>query len=384
MLDTQFDDTTLSSSCVIGRTSTIDDCGHLITDLDTVFEDAINLSVDSEDIALLQALEALGWRNEVVATDDVDYFYIEAKSNNVEVTFGAFISDNNYTMEHFDPYWEDDAPILFYSFDKVNWIEYTLNTTITLKAKARIYFKGNSSEGKWYFFDSTNNVEARVGFSIIGFCYSGGNVMTLRNANGSTHLDVVSHAFAGLFKNCAGLLTAPKLCGNSVGPYYYEQTFLGCASLAEAPELPATIISEGCYKLMFSNCIALTKAPELPATELAPCCYQEMFAGCSSLTEPPQLPATALSRSCYYGMFKNYCPLRIIPKLNIKGVVPVYACTDMFRDSVFASSTSSSPSIYAYRVPTEGEVQIADILGNMFTEFTPSVNTTFYVSVPSL
>lgn len=236
--------------------------------------------------------------------------------------------------------------------------------------------------------------------------------------------------YEGMFRGCTSLATAPALPATTLADYCYGSQFYGgagsgmfqgCTALTEPPNLPATTLAKGCYAGMFSGCKNLTKAPSLPATTLTDSCYVAMFQYCTSLTEPPTLSATTLASSCYTGMFA-YSAITSTPKLpattvaggcyggwlsvgmfqgchNLTKITTLPALTisanayySMFADSnVKASATQTAECQYAYRVPTSGSgTADSKSLTDMFTDasntannFTPSVNTTFYINVPS-
>lgn len=230
---------------------------------------------------------------------------------------------------------------------------------------------------------------------------------------------LANKCYWNMFYECASLATAPLLPATTLAEDCYFDLFLGCTSLTSPPVLPATTLARGCYQAMFRDCTSLATAPTLPATTLANSCYANMFYGCTSLTAPPVLPATTLAELCYWGMFAHctftsppvlpattlapscydfmfaYCTsLTRIPKLNVLtipdgGIIGTYG--GMYRYSnVRANSTSSGVCNKAYRIPTSGTGTCGSKdLDNMFTDlagtgsFTPSINTTFYINVPS-
>lgn len=200
----------------------------------------------------------------------------------------------------------------------------------------------------------------------------------------------------GMFGGCAALLTPPVLPATTLAFRCYEGMFRGCTSLATAPALPATTLADYCYAAMFQYCTSLTEPPTLSATTLASSCYTGMFAY-SAITSTPKLPATTVAGGCYggwisTGMFqgcKNLTKITTLPALEIGSTNAYYS---MFAYSnVKASATQTAECQYAYRVPTSGSgTADSKSLTDMFTDasntannFTPSVNTTFYINVPS-
>ncbi len=200
--------------------------------------------------------------------------------------------------------------------------------------------------------------------------------------------------YNGMFFRCTSLTSAPELPATTLENSCYYGMFNQCTSLTSAPELPATTLATNCYDAMFYGCTSLTSAPALPATTLADGCYFYMFQGCTSLTSPPALPATTLAAGCYYGMFQGCTSLVRIPKLDALtipdgGVLGTYS-TMYTQSSVRANSTSSGVCNKAYRIPTSGTGTAASkSMNDMFTDlegtgvFSPSINTVFYINVPS-
>ena len=372
-------------------------------------------------------------------------------------------------------------PSFSYSFDRVNWVSYTLGSDISIGSGCpsdTVYFKTNSDDtsmwndsyyGNKYYYTSIRAFIKNNNVSAIG------NVMALRftNPSAADSLSNVSKAFTKLFSECTKLTTAPELPAVSVGFSAYEHMFSGCTSLTTAPELPASLdsgafncyanmfsgctslttapelpsdmapwngyqdmfkgctsliiapelpattlgsacysgifrnctnltvapelpitdLATNCYEHMFENCTSLTAAPVLPATVMKGYCYSSMFAGCTSLRIPPRLPATTLASSCYISMFAG-CSLSRLPYLpatTLSGSCYQYMFSDGYDDrgGIKANSSSSSPCIYACRIPPTGsgsaeskalDSMFANLAGN--GSYTPSVNTTFYTSVP--
>lgn len=219
------------------------------------------------------------------------------------------------------------------------------------------------------------------------------------------------YAFPCLFQGCSNLLTAPVLSATILKPQCYGiridtiQTiitfkyglFSNCSSLVIAPELPATTLAKDCYGEydyfdqknggMFSRCMSLVEAPELPATVLADGCYACMFFSCP-LVSTPKLLATTLADNCYRRMFSSCKKLTRITTLPAV-TISEYAYYEMFAYSnITASTTQTAECQYMYRIP-ESETGEGDskaffsIFTNATEPFSPSINTTFYISVPS-
>jgi hypothetical protein len=250
------------------------------------------------------------------------------------------------------------------------------------------------------------------------YCYGGGilqNGLVVRATyggmfSGCTSLitapnlpahNLANYCYASMFYGCTNLTEAPALSATTLTSHCYAGMFSECTNLIEAPVLPATTMVEYCYAGMFYKCTNLAEAPQLPATTLAPECYGDsdwlytlyggMFGYCTSLTKTPNLPATTLANYCYSGMFRGCTGLQSITKLPATTLVE--GCYyHMFKD-IKANSSSASPCTNAYRIPSAGTGTTSSDyykdLEEMFSNndgtasFTPSVNTTFYISVPS-
>lgn len=184
----------------------------------------------------------------------------------------------------------------------------------------------------------------------------------------------------------------PRLSATTLAPHCYDSMF-GYTIFTNPPQLPATTLADYCYYSMFNHNTKITIAPDLPALTMKSYCYDMMFWGCENLTTPPALPATTLADHCYgdwiFGMFMGCKSLTKIPKLNVL-TLPDECYAGMFQEGVRASSTQTSTCPYPYRVPTTGTGTAGSkSLTSMFAneddsgDYTPSINTTFYISVPS-
>lgn len=187
---------------------------------------------------------------------------------------------------------------------------------------------------------------------------------------------MIEGCYQAMFKYCTSLIIPPILSSTNLAARCYEDMFAYCSNLTTPPVLPATTLASRCYLGMFYCCTSLTTTPALPATTLAEYCYgawvdEGMFAGCTSLTRISKLPAATLTTECYYNMYTDWL--------------------DNSSSTIKASETQTSICKYAYRIPSTGEGTAASTksLGAMFRKeddsgtFSPSINTTFYISVPS-
>jgi hypothetical protein len=198
-----------------------------------------------------------------------------------------------------------------YSRDNSTWSSGTKDTSISVKAGERVYFRASGLKPQ---------SNAGIGhFSTSGKCKVGGNVLSMAYGADFKGKYVIQNAyqFYCLFLSCAGIVDASELalCATTLSDYCYSAMFNHCSNLVEPPKLPAKVLTESCYNGMFQDCTSLVNAPELPATTLVKKCYAYMFSGCTSLVNAPELPATELAEECCFCMFKNCWKLVNAPKL---------------------------------------------------------------------
>lgn len=217
-----------------------------------------------------------------------------------------------------------NAPVLFYSTDKKNWVSWDYST-ITLNDGESVYFYGENPDG----ISKSDYVCSN--FTMTGSIASSGNIQTLLSQKGDRK-DVTENCYYFMFFGCDCLISAPALPATTLAMKCYNGMFQNCYALTEAPALPATTLSDSCYYRMFYGCSSLSVAPKLPAKTLANSCYFQMFMECSSLTEAPSLPATDLTNYCYGQMFRNCASLTtapVLPATDIKYSIQCYK--EMFR-----------------------------------------------------
>ena len=179
---------------------------------------------------------------------------------------------------------------LSYSTNTMDWSRYPQNSSITLAAGSRVWFKG-SYTGSYQDSEDTR-------FHCTGGRFKvGGNIMALRYADeyaeqGGGTCDVV---FANMFKNHNG---------SSLG------TLVDASKLV----LPSTkLTKENAYKSFFDGCTYLTAGPaELPATTLTKTCYRNMFKDCPNLVTGPRILAVSSNNSAFQQMFLNCTSLQYI------------------------------------------------------------------------
>ena len=143
-----------------------------------------------------------------------------------------------------------------------------------------------------------------------------------------------------------------------------------------------------CFAGLFKNCVYLVSAPELHATTLKAGCYYEMFRGCTGLVTPPVLPATTLIMSCYSGMFHGCTGLTAIPAIRypcgVSGTAANGPYRNMFRDctQLVFSATQTAGTSYYY---TGESVYSSMFYGTTGGSFRNTTNgTAYYTATPIL
>lgn len=233
---------------------------------------------------------------------------VELEQSGIAASKYLTFTSEGTTMVSLDNY-GGNAPVLYYSTDKTNWMEWDYSE-LTFTSGAPLYICGDNPEGfspsfsKYSTFESSGDK-----FSVSG------DVMSLINHSETVTAIPCDGCFSFLFYNCQQLVSPPELPATTLAIDCYSSMFSLCTSLTSAPELPATTMMYNCYNHMFYGCSSLTTAPELPATALADECYESMFSVCTGLTTAPQLPAMVLANRCYREMFSGCTSLTTAPDL---------------------------------------------------------------------
>lgn len=225
-----------------------------------------------------------------------NHFYIEAINGPVSFSYRNSMST---------------AGTFSYSQDKISWLPYTNQSTLTLQTGERIYFKKTAYLG---YIDSSNTMtykfQCTQGTIKIGGCVSSlshGEAMKNYYKLGDANGNYLSGGFAYKFYQCTALEDASDLILNIAnGANSNAGAFSGCSLLQHAPRILDQAVESNCYNSMFVDCTSLITPPILPATKLKESCYANMFIRCSSLQKAPELPAKVLAPQCYASMFQ-YC-----------------------------------------------------------------------------
>ena len=251
------------------------------------------------------------------------------------------------------------------SYDKQNWMDYTIDSDIEITHLTNIYFRNKSEVPTWFSNgrDDCYHFEFYPEDGSSADLYCGGDVTSLLCKNWTTTL-TSDYCFANLFYGMP-IITTPKLPATTLTNWCYMNMFYGCTLLTTAPQLPATTLNDGCYFGMFGSCGTLTTPPQLSATNLADQCYDSMFQYCTALSVLPSLPAINLGYASYESMFAG-C-------FNIK-----------------LSDTQIWDYQTPYRIPTSGTSSASGnssayhMFYNTWWTFrypwTPNINQTYYTS----
>ena len=234
----------------------------------------------------------------------------------------------------------NNAPVLYYSTDAINWVQWDYST-LTITANKQLYMYGDNPDG----FSHSSSKCSQIVSEGDPFRISG-NIMTLLDKDSSPTALPSDFCFFNMFAGVKNIKAAPSLPATTLTTCCYMQMFMDCESLETAPELPAKYLTSGCYFNMFRGCASLTACPELPATSLADGCYSAMFYECGSLITAPALPATSLTETCYNCMFFGCSSLKEAPALP--AVIMAKECyAQMFSG---CSSLTAAPALPATKL----------------------------------
>lgn len=216
---------------------------------------------------------------------------------------------------------EDDTHIYFekyiggqiwYSFDKLNWIEVVYiyerhkdewgiidekyvqqNEFPILSAGQTLYIKGTLWQGI-QINEGIGRFEILTPYNLSGNCNS---LIFCDDAPSYNDLTGYNSCYKGLFSGCEGLMNISHefLPATTLANNCYYEMFRNCTSLVNIPKLPATTLTEKCYYGMFRNCSSLVSAPALPATTLAAACYYKIFSGTNILPDCTNIDFTSES-----------------------------------------------------------------------------------------
>ncbi len=257
---------------------------------------------------------------------------------------------------------EGNAPELEYSLDGSSWSIWNYSA-IPLDKDEYVLFRGENANGFSRAVNISTNPEEQTlqfiysQFVIEGQLAASGNVMSLIY----DCPDLTEYCFYELFKDCAGLVSAPRLPAMTVPKSAYEKMFQGCSDLTATPDLPATTVGETGYESMFKDCINLTSVPaSLPAKVVEATAYGFMFDGCTSLTKAPDILAEEVKAAGCMSMFHECTNLVKAPALPAT-TVGMLGYNNMFMG---CSSLEESPEL-----PAE-VVNLYGVYGFMFQQCT--------------
>lgn len=164
-----------------------------------------------------------------------------------------FTSQSDYATIALTSYGSNVPAIqLEISNDGKNWVDYVVGNSITLLASgSKLYFRAKDN-------NESLGIDGNNYFSFVlnGTFTANGNIQSLLNKDGD-RLDVPAYCYYRLFRNCSGLIQAPKLNGLDLTPYCYAGMFQDCSNITKL-ELPAETLAEQCYRYMCSGCKKLS------------------------------------------------------------------------------------------------------------------------------
>lgn len=300
--------------------------------------------------------------------------------------------------------WLNSYPTAFdidlqYSYDVVNWTNYTLGTNVTTSVPT--YWRGKNVKG---FGSSYNNNANICKLTLDNYCNLSGRLSSLTQKflgsipscprlqiGGTSIFSGNSYIYSIKDLVLDYILDAPQDQVNHWSQNY-ANLFSNCTSLIDTPVFLGEIKSTGvkaCSR-MFWNCTSLTTIYDLPAPN-SEACFSEMFIGCTSLQEPPKLPALTLTKYCYEHMFSQCTGLRKLPRLEATvlpdGCYQYMFCIDY---NEMLSTTQDSTYQYEFRIPTTNVATSigTNVLFHIFNtltspQVTPQVNTTYYCKLPT-
>lgn len=149
---------------------------------------------------------------------------------------------------------------IFYSTNNIDWFEWH-GEEIASSPNGRLHLRGN---GNTYIsttsyigsgFDNNFVLTENKKISCVGNIEA---LLDCREVNEGNHPKMNNNCYAGLFKDCTSLTSAPTLPATKMVRDCYKAMFSGCTSLTGVIKLPATELAEGCYDMLFQDCNALS------------------------------------------------------------------------------------------------------------------------------
>ena len=188
-------------------------------------------------------------------------------------------------------------PSIEYSINGGEWEAFSGSDTLNISNGDNVRFRG------------VNTTMYGCGFTITGGVMASGSVMSLIDGIGNvkTMPSPVNQigCFQMLFKDCTGLITAPRLTARTLSWYCYNSMFYGCTSLTSHSDIPASEIPSSAMMNMFYGCTSLEHAGDIKATVVGQNACLSMYEGCESLETAPEMSFEQIGAAgCDY-MFKG-------------------------------------------------------------------------------
>lgn len=247
------------------------------------------------------------------------------------------------------------APILYYSFDKINWTQWDFSP-ISFTSNDILYIKGDN------LGISQQSTQKSMFVMSGGHIRCSGNIMSLLGdyktiIGGSDH-----YTFAYLFANCQNLeradITLPQSGGTT---YSFLSMFQGCTSLKETIKFEEIKTNGyGIFREMYRDCSSLEIAHDIIINELNAYSLYYTFANCTSLKTTPKITFVDCGVGAFRGTFSGCTSLTRIQELQFPEIInsnASYLCYEAFKN---CTSLVTAPEINIK------ETQSVSTLGYMF------------------
>ena len=270
---------------------------------------------------------------------------------------------------------------LVVTVESVAPLPYLAIESMTAGESFKVNIAGVNTNNMQYSYDNStwNDLEIKE------YSVTGGR-MYLRGSKTNSTATVSTYYGSNTDESCIKITDGSvRLSGNIMGLYNY--------SWVESNQSQDSVGSRW-FANLFTNSTAIVDASELllPAQEIGESSYAMMFYGCTNLKNAPALPMTSVKATSCNSMFYNCSSLEDIPLLYITAFNENYGLKNMFVGTgARLSATRSEVYKYEYRIPASGTAieSGSNNLHQMFSQendeyFTPSLNTQYYVNLPTV
>lgn len=200
--------------------------------------------------------------------------------------------------------------ILEYQKNNNEWIPFTSSTggyDIVVEPGDEVRFRGDNDSmcEKPYLAFADDKANRFKDSTAVYNIY--GNIMSLLSKTGYTEMSALTsdYAFAHLFQDCLGLISAQNLVLPAVTlrSHCYKCMFQASTNLLYGPKvLNFSTPSNWCCLQMFKNCTSMVSAPELLASNInIDRCYGGIFQGCANLNRIVCMALNPFENNCLQG-----------------------------------------------------------------------------------